>query len=150
MSAQPTGELPAARRGLAALDRRSLLLGAAVFVVITLPTGIIASALAGDDESSNWLLIAAVVVAVVAPAISGALAARGNRLNPLTHGAVATAIGWAVVAAVSLIAKVARGDALAGPLLTLLLLGCVDVCVAVVGAYFTFRRELGAGPPRQP
>ena len=133
------------RTGLRALDMQAVLVAAAVNVLLTLPLGIIARAMAGSNDESNWYVVVTPIIAVIAPLISGALAARRQRVTPLTHGAAATGLAWAIVAAVSIIDKMAKDRSV--PLVTLLLLGCVSVSFGVIGAYFTFRRELRRARP---
>jgi putative membrane protein (TIGR04086 family) len=132
------------RTGLRALDAQAVLVGAGVNVLLTLPLGIIARAMAGSDDQSNWYVVVTPIIAVIAPLIGGALAARHQRTAPLTHGAAATGLAWFVVAAISIIDKAAKHRSV--PLVTLLLLGCVSVSFGVIGAYFTFRRELRQTP----
>jgi hypothetical protein len=135
-----------ARTGLRSLDPQAVLVGAAANVLLTLPLGIIARAMAGSNDESNWYVVVTPIIAVIAPFLAGALAARRQRVTPLTHGAAATALAWAIDAADSITDKVARDRSV--PVLTLVALGVVSVCFGVVGAYFAFRRELRRTRPQ--
>jgi hypothetical protein len=132
------------RTGLRALDAQAVLVGAGVNVLLTLPLGIIARAMAGSNDQSNWYIIVTPIIAVIAPLIGGGLAARHQRTAPLTHGAAATGLAWAVIVAVRAVVGVVRQSSV--PLLTLMALGIVSVSFGVIGAYFTFRRELRQTP----
>ena len=66
-------------------------------------------------------------------------------MAPLTHGAAATGLAWAVVAAISIVDKAAKDRSV--PILTLAALGVVSVSFGMIGAYVTFRRELRQAPP---
>ena len=118
------------------LDPRSVLTGAVVGLVITVPAGLIAGAL---DEDSNLVILFTALV-LVAPFLAGAVAARHHRRTSLVHGAVAAGVAWAVAIAVSATAKLIAGNGV--PVLASLLLGVWSMSVGMIGGYVTFRREL--------
>ena len=124
--------------GRARLDPRSVLLGAAVDLLIVLPSGFIGRAL--SDDGSNLPIVFAVLVVFVGPFLAGAVAARGHRANALVHGAAATAAGWAVTIAISATARLIDGKGV--PIVASLAVGVVSVSFGIIGGYVTFRREL--------
>jgi hypothetical protein len=118
------------------LDRRSLLIGALADVALTVPAGLLGNAL---GEDSNGTIILTLIV-LIAPFVAGLLAARGHRTTSLTHGGVAAAIGWAMVIAVSVVAKLAVGNGVA--VVASMTLGVWSVSLGLIGGYVTFRREV--------
>ena len=122
--------------GVQDLDRRSVLTGAVVGLVITVPSGLIAGAL---DEDSNLVVVFTLLV-LVAPFLAGAVAARHHRRTSMVHGAVAAGVAWAVAIAISVVAKLIAGNGV--PVLASLLLGVWSVSIGMIGGYVTFRREL--------
>jgi len=118
------------------LDRRSVLTGAVVGLIVTVPCGLIAGAL---DEDNNLVIVFTLLV-LVAPFLAGAVAARRHRRTSLVHGAVAAGVAWAVAIAISVVAKLIAGNGV--PVLASLLLGVWSVSIGTIGGYVTFRREL--------
>lgn len=124
---------------------RSVLAGAAVNVLISLPAGIMGNALKGGDEGSNSSFLFAAVVLLVGPFVGGIVAARRQRDWPLTHGAAAAGLAWAVLVARSVVSELVGHRPVLLP--TFILLGFVSVSVGLFGGYFAFRRDLGRPPP---
>jgi predicted permease len=120
------------------LDRRSVLMGAAIHVIIALPSLIIGNALTGD-EGSNIAVVVVILVLFVAPFLGGAVAARGHRASPFTHGAAAAGIGWAVIVVHALV-RAAFGNGISPGYL--LATGIVNISVGMLGGYLMFRTEL--------
>lgn len=123
---------------MAELDWRSVLMGAAVDVVIALPALIIGNALTGD-QGSNVAVVVVILVLFVAPFLGGAVAARGHRASPFTHGAAAAGVGWAVIVVHALV-RAAFGHGISPGYLAAT--GIVNISIGMLGGYLMFRTEL--------
>ena len=111
---------------------------AALQIVITVPPSLVVNALRRDDigaESNLWL-VAAFFALIVAPAVAGAVAGRRRPDAPMLHAALATAAGWAVLAALGLLRSALAADELAPVLATLLTIAPIQVGIGVLGAFF--------------
>lgn len=129
----------------AAIDRVAVLKGALVEIVLIIPTAIVvAIATSGDPLTTSNLWVVEVLIILVAPVIAGAVAARGHDEAPLTHGAVAAAIGYAGVVLIGGVKRIfdGRGFYSASVIVLILLLLCITMTLGMTGAYLMFRREL--------
>ena len=120
------------------VDPRLVGHGAAAQIAITVPPALVVSALRRDDigaESNLWL-VAAFLALVVAPAVAGALVARRRPDAPMLHAVLATAAGWAVLTAVSILRSAIADDELAPILASLLTIAPIQVGIGVLGAFF--------------
>jgi len=120
------------------LERTSIIRGAAVSVVLAVPTVLAVRAAKGGDlsgaESNLWLY--AVGIVLLAFAVGGFVAASRCLDLPLTHSAVAAAIGFVAMAVGSGIAAAASGHHIhSGVVLGTVLLGALCVCTSVLGGY---------------
>jgi hypothetical protein len=120
------------------LDRHSVVTGAIVTVIISLPSARIGRALSANELSNLSILFA--VLVLLGPLVGGALAARGHPASSLVHGAAAAALGWAVTVGVTITGRLIVGHGV--PILSSLLVGCMFVPLGIFGGYFTFRRHL--------
>ena len=129
----------------AAIDRMAVVRGALVEILLIIPTAIIVSvATNGDPLTTSNLWVVEVGVILLAPVVAGAVAARGHSEAPLTHGAVASAVGYAGVVIIGGVKRIfdGRGFYSASAIVLVLLLLCITVTLGMTGAYLTFRREL--------
>ena len=120
------------------LERNRLVRGAAVSLVLAVPTVLVGRAVKGGDlsgaESNLWLY--AVGIVLVAFWIGGFAAASRCLDLPLTHSAVAAAAAFLTMVFGSGIAAVASGHHIhSGVVLGVVLLGALCVCAAVLGGY---------------
>ncbi len=129
----------------ASIDRVAVLKGAALEILLIIPTAIlVAVATHGDPLTTSNLWVIEVLVILVAPVIAGAVAAHGHEEAPLTHGAVAAAIGYAGVVLIGGVKRIfdGRGFYSASAVVLILLLLCITVTLGMTGSYLMFRREL--------
>jgi putative membrane protein (TIGR04086 family) len=81
--------------------------------VLAVPAGVI-SAIVVDNDSSNAVFVFYVVIIV--GVLAGGFVAGSKRPDaPLTHGAVAGAVAYAIAQALTLVVKVVRGSELHSP-----------------------------------
>jgi hypothetical protein len=130
------------------VDNASAGRGALVYILLVVPTVIIvAVATRGDAFTTSNLWVVEMAVILVAPVAAGAVAARGHPHDPLTHGAVASAMGYAGVVLIGGVKRIFDGKGFysAADIVLILLLLCITVSLGMTGGYLTFRRELRAG-----
>jgi hypothetical protein len=124
------------------LDRRAVLRGALVYLVITAPCVVAIAAISGHNnigsESGAWLALVFVLL-LVAPLLGGAEAARCAPPAPLTHAAVAVALPAGALIIVRLIIGAASGSLTGRLTVSLLLFLCVFTSIAMLGGYIVFR-----------
>jgi putative membrane protein (TIGR04086 family) len=93
------------------LERRSILLGAALTIVLAVPPAVLALLLSDDDsmEGSSWVpvLFAWIVVAFF---LGGLLAARAQPHAPLAHGALAALTAYALVQGFGVVRHLIAGE----------------------------------------
>jgi hypothetical protein len=129
----------------AAVDRVAVLKGALIEIVLIIPTAILVAVVtSGDPLTTSNLWVIEVFVILVAPVIAGAVAARGRDQAPLTHGAIAAAVGYAGVVLIGGVKRIfdGRGFYSTSAVVLILLLLCITVTLGMTGAYLMFRREL--------
>ena len=125
-------------------DWRAVGMGAAAAVVIILPPTLVARALKGDDleGQESYLWVVAVVAVFAGFAVGGHLAAVRRPDAPLLHSALSAVAAFAVLAALTVVRRLANGDGLSVPLVTTLALMLqIAVSLAVLGGYVAMRRE---------
>ena len=130
------------------LDGASVGRGALAHILLVVPTAIIvAIATRGDAFTTSNLWVVETAVILVAPVVAGSIAARGHPRDSLTHGAAASALGYAGVVIIGGVKRVfdGRGFYSASAIVLILLLLCITVTLGMTGGYLTFRRELRAG-----
>ncbi|MEL7209699.1 MAG: TIGR04086 family membrane protein, partial [Actinomycetota bacterium] len=95
------------------LDPASVLRGAAVTLVITVPPAVAVRLMDddGDMAASNWARLAFLVI-LIGFGAGGWVAARRQPSAPLAHGAVAAFVGYAVVQGVGIVRRLATGEPL--------------------------------------
>jgi putative membrane protein (TIGR04086 family) len=93
------------------LERRSILLGAAVTIVLAVPPAVIGVLLSDDDsmEGSPWVpvLFAWIVASFL---VGGFLAARSQPHAPLAHGSLAALLAFILVQGVGVIRHLVTGE----------------------------------------
>lgn len=93
------------------LERRSVLIGAAVTIVLAVPPAVIGLLLSEDDtmEGSSWVpfLFAWIVLSFF---IGGWVAARGQPHAPLAHGAFAALTAYVLVQGVGVVRHLISGE----------------------------------------
>ena len=93
------------------LERRSVLTGAAVTIVLAVPPAVIGLLLSEDDtmEGSTWVpfLFAWIVLAFF---LGGLVAARSQPHAPLAHGAIAALTAYGLVQGVGVIRHLVAGE----------------------------------------
>lgn len=78
--------------GVRRVDWSAIARGAAAYLAITVPCGLLIVLVHGQDpvgQESNLWVVAAVAVIIVAPLIGGAVAGAAQPRTPLSHGAAA-------------------------------------------------------------
>ncbi len=124
---------------MAVLDPRVVGLGAAVQIAVAVPPALVVTVLRRDDlgaESNLWL-VAAFLALAVGPATAGVIVARRPSDAPMLHAAVACAVGWALLAAVSTVRAALAGDGLSPLVASLLTIAPIQVGIGVLGAFFS-------------
>lgn len=125
------------------LDRRSVLEGAAVALVVTLPPVILVRILYGDDmpgeESNAWIVP---MLALFAGFILGGhRAAKRQPREAFAHAAAATALAFAIVVAYSVVRRTVTGDDIGlSFFIRMALLGSITVSLGVLGGYVAVRK----------
>lgn len=124
------------------LDRRSVLIGAALALAVTLPPVILVRILFGDDlrgeESNAWVLTPVALIAGFA--LGGYRAARDRPRTAFAHAAAAGGLAFAAIAVYSLIRHAVDGELGLTFLVRTALLGSISVSLAVLGGYAAVRR----------
>lgn len=124
-------------------DVRTVAIGAAVGVAVTLPA-LVAFQLAdpGEDSNLTFVFFAAVFAAWAA---AGAVAARRRADAPFAHGLAAALVAWAVFAAVRLAVLAVRGpDPESDTPTTIVYVafnGLVAATAGILGATLALRRR---------
>lgn len=90
------------------LDRLAVLRGMAVAIVVSLPLSLVADVVQ-DDDPDSWLLPLLFLATLLGFVAAGWVAGRAARSAPFSNGAVAALAGYAVLAVISVIVRVA-GD----------------------------------------
>ncbi|HEX9546572.1 MAG TPA: hypothetical protein VF942_04495 [Acidimicrobiales bacterium] len=125
------------------LNSRSVLRGAAAYLAIAIPCGLIIGLVHGADSSGNesglWVL-AAVVVILVAPVVGGAVAANDEPHAPLSHAAAAVGLPATLFLLGRTIYGAANGTLTAADVVSFLLYLLVFIGLAIGGGYLAFRR----------
>jgi hypothetical protein len=124
------------------LQPAPLVRGAFAYLVIAVPSALVISLTHGNDtpgkESDFWVL-AAILVLLVAPVIGGFVAGAARLSAPLSHAAAAVGIPATIFLVIRVIAGLAQGSLSAGQVVSFLLYLVVFIGLAVVGGYLAFR-----------
>ena len=134
--------LPGHRTG-SRLDWRTVGRGALVAIAVTVPPAWVVRALKSDDleGQESYLWVVPVLALFAGFAVAGHLAARRRPDAPLVHSAAAAVAAFTLLAAVTVVRRVAAGDGVSAPLLlTMALLLQITVSLAVLGGYAASRR----------
>ena len=94
--------------GAITVDRRAVLVGAAISVVFAVPLALIANGLDLDDDSN--LVFGFLGLILAAFVLGGYVAGRRAPETPFTHGALATTAGYAFVQVIAIVRRLALGD----------------------------------------
>jgi TRAP-type C4-dicarboxylate transport system permease small subunit len=125
------------------LDRRSLRRGAATYLAIAAPCGIVIALSGGSrtsgNESAVWTL-AAVAFILLAPLAAGAVAGAAQS-SPLVHGAVAVAVPAGLFLGVAVAVRATKHTLGASVVVTFLLFLAVFTSLGMLGGYLGFRRR---------
>jgi hypothetical protein len=120
------------------LDRQALRRGMATFVGIAIPCGLLI-ALDGAHESILWDL-AALLIFLVAPVVSGAVAGAAQR-SPFVHGGLAVAVPAGTFLVIRALDGVARNNLSGSDVASFLLYLAIVVGLGMLGGYVGFRRR---------
>lgn len=122
---------------MAALDRRTVWLGAALGAAIYLPPIFVVRAVraAGSGSTETALWGVAVLGILLAFPIVGAWTSRRRPEAPMIHAIFAGAGAWVFILAVSLTSRAAAGDLHAQAVVPALLMGEIAISLAMVGAW---------------
>jgi uncharacterized membrane protein YdbT with pleckstrin-like domain len=126
------------------LHPRPLIRGAIAYLLIAVPSALVISLTHGNDtpgQESNFWVLAAVLVLLVAPVIGGFVAGAARLTAPLSHAAAAVGIPAGIFLVVRIIVGLARGTLTAGQVMSFLLYLVVFIGLAVVGGYLAFRHR---------
>jgi hypothetical protein len=130
----------------AALDWRAVGRGAAAYLAIAVPSGLLIAFAHGGDtvgqESSLWIVALALVV-FIAPLVGGAVAGAARPRAPLSHGAVAVSLPAGGYLVIRTVAGLFEGSLTAAQVVSFLLFLMVFTGLGVVGGYLAFRRWAG-------
>jgi len=127
------------------LDWRAVARGAAAYLAIALPCALLIALTHGNDntgQESNLWVLAAVLVILVAPLVGGAVAATAQPRAPLSHGAAAVGLPAGAYLLVRIVAGAVEGSLTGAQVASFVLFLMVFTGIAVIGAYFAFRRHL--------
>lgn len=126
-----------------AVDRQAIGRGAATYLAIAAPCGLLIALLGGSDraghESTLWIL-AALMIIVVAPLVAGGVAG-GRQPTPLVHGALAVGVPAAVFLVVRGLVGAIQGTLTGAQAVTFLLYLAVFTALGMLGGYVGFRRR---------
>ena len=126
-----------------AVDRRAIGRGAATYLAIAAPCGLLIALVGGADksghESTLWI-VAALAIIVVAPLAGGGVAGA-RQPTPLVHGALAVGLPAAVFLAVREVVGEVRGNLSGAEAVTFLLYLAVFTALGMLGGYLGFRRR---------
>lgn len=126
------------------LDRRSVIVGTVVALVLILPTMFVLRALRSDGGSSSLGTIYLVVV-LGAVLVGAAVAGRRQRRTPLANGA---AVGLASFLLAQVVASVADGDA--PNVIGVAFFAVAFACLGAIGGLLGTARLLEDGPRQRP
>jgi hypothetical protein len=125
------------------VDRRAVGRGAATYLAIAAPCGLLIALLHGSDasghESTLWIA-AALLVIVVAPLAGGGVAGTAQEA-PLIHGALAVAAPAGSFLVVRGIVGGLQGTLTATQVVTFVLYLVVFTALGMLGGYLGFRRR---------
>lgn len=133
--------------GFGALDWRAVGRGAAAYLTIAIPCGLIIAVWHGNDpvgqESSLWV-VAFVLVILVAPLVGGAVAGAARPRAPLSHGAAAVSLPAGLFVLGRMAAGLVEGSLTATQVVSFVLFLMVFTGLGVVGGYLAFRHTTRA------
>jgi hypothetical protein len=125
------------------VDRRAVGRGAATYLAIAAPCGLLIALLHGSDasghESTLWIA-AALLVIVVAPVVGGAVSGALQGA-PLVHGAAAVALPAGLFLLVRAAVGEVQGTLTAAQAVTFVLYLVVFTALGMLGGYVGFRRR---------
>jgi putative membrane protein (TIGR04086 family) len=125
------------------IDWRAVGAGAVAALVFAIPAGIV-SAIVVEDDSSNGVFVFYAVI-IIGMLAGGFVAGSKRPDSPLTHGALAAAVAYAIAQIITVIVKAVRGSDLRSPavyVFNLLLMASIGV----VGGYVAERRNARVVP----
>ena len=126
------------------LERRSVLTGALVTIVLAVPPAVIGLLLSDDDtmEGSSWVPVLFFWI-MVAFFVGGLVAARAQPHAPLAHGAAAAVLGFALVQGVGVVRHLVSGDDLSWLSIAFaaLLAGSIGMVGGIVANWSRARRS---------
>jgi putative membrane protein (TIGR04086 family) len=119
------------------VDRRAVLAGASLAVVVAGASIVVAQTVKSlTDRDANLLLY---LVLLAGLAAGGRVAARRQPLSPLTHGALAALAAYAVLIAVITVIRLALGREVADPV-SLLFNALMSASAGIFGGYLAVVR----------
>lgn len=121
------------------IERDAVLKGMAVTIVVCLPLALLSQAVSdgGDDPGALSLLLFVAVLAGFV--LGGAVAARSAPEAPITNGAVAALLGYAVIQGVALVVRVVAGEDVS--VVAIVFNGIAAYGCGLVGALLAARTE---------
>jgi len=123
---------------------RAVAVGAALALAVAVPT-IVVSSLVGVDSESN-LVFVLYLVYLAGQTVGGWMAARRQPDAPLSNGAMAALVAYAVLIGAASIIRVVRGDSL--NTVSLVVNTFLAVSAGILGGLIAiWRRPPDAGPP---
>jgi hypothetical protein len=137
------------RGGLGGLDWPAVGRGAAAYLAITVPCGLLITLAKGQDQigqESNLWVLAAVIIIAVAPLAGGAVAGAAQPRAPLSHGAAAVYLPAGTFLAIRTVAGLFEGSLTTAQLVSFLLFLMVFTGLSVVGGYLGFRYQRRSRP----
>jgi putative membrane protein (TIGR04086 family) len=120
------------------IDWRAVVAGAIAALVLAVPAGVI-SAIVVSDDSGNGVFVFYVVI-IVAMLLGGFVAGSKRPDAPLTHGALAAAVAYAIAQTITVVVKLFDGTDVRSPavyVFNLLLMASIGV----VGGFIAERRN---------
>ena len=126
------------------LEPAPLIRGAVAYLVVAVPSALVVSLAHSNDtrgQESNFWVLAAILVLLVAPVVGGFVAGVARPTAPLSHAAAAVGIPASMFLVIRLIVGLARGSLTAGQVMSFLLYLVVFIGLAVVGGYLALRRR---------
>jgi hypothetical protein len=123
------------------IDRRTVLVAGAVALGVSLVTQVayaVIDAVVSFGTDSNWPVAFSVVI-LVGMALGGRLAGRARPDAPLAHGSLAALCAMSVIAVMTVVIDVARGNDVLNDLLKLVALIPIPVAVSAFSAYVAAR-----------